>query len=347
MIQISQTVLNPPLQVSDDDEVRLHGWYTNSFVAGDGVTSVQGGDGQQGFYYDVPCSLNDAGNVVIEAFDAQETTESNPTAGFFGRLFINGAPGPMVFGFPQATAGWQIPTIYGDVVSFDQLARYNAAVQLLYPPVSYFTADQTIAEIQRIAAGVQTYAAVGVLGLTQLSFAPADPSAPIALGANDPTVGDILGTLTENTVPRAAGGKLLGDGLANDDGTDFTIQTVNYVQLGDFNETEGGTEFAINDTFHLFELFAARDAGAEYAGVVANADSGDPSVEVQATGYSYLKNTAQGVLALGDGAGDNNGTTVTIDDVQELILLTNVPTADPAVAGAIWSDSGTLKISAG
>jgi hypothetical protein len=30
-----------------------------------------------------------------------------------------------------------------------------------------------------------------------------------------------------------------------------------------------------------------------------------------------------------------------------LLVLTGVPTADPAVAGAVWSDAGTLKISAG
>lgn len=346
MIQISQTTLQPALQVTSTDDIRLRSWYTNSFVAGDGVTSIQGGNGQSGFYYDIECSLDGNGFVVIPAFDAQETTESNPTGGFFGQLYINGAPNQMVFGFPQASAGWQIPTIYGDVISFDQLARYNAAAQLLWPPPTYFTANQTIAEIQRIA-GQFAYAAVGINGIGQPSVAPDDPVAPIFFGANDPAVGDVHGTLTENTVPRASGEKELADGLANDDGTDWTIQTQNYVQLGDFGEEAGGTKFAINDTFHLFQLLAARSAGAQYAGVVADASSGDPSVEVQATGYSYLKNTAQGVVALGDGSGDNNGTTVTIDDIQQLILLSNVPTADPVVAGAIWNSSGTLKISAG
>lgn len=346
MIQVSQTILQPGLQIDANSTIELRAWYTNSFVAGDGVTSVQGGNGQQGFYYSISCSLTDDNFVVVPAFEVQETTESNPTAGFFGQLYVDGAPAQMVFGLPQAGAGWQIPTIYGDVISFDQLARYNAAVQLLYPPVTYFTANQTIAEIQRIA-GQFDYAAVGVNGIGQPSVAPDDPTAPIFFGANDPAVGDVHGSLTENTVPRASGEKTLGDGLATDDGTDWGVETANYVQLGDFNEQAGGTQFAINDTFGLFQLLAARSAGAQYAGVVANAASGDPSVEVQATGYSYLKNTAQGVVALGDGAGDNNGTAITIDDVQQLILLTNVPTADPTVAGAIWSESGTLKISAG
>lgn len=346
MIQISQTTLQPALQVPEGTSIRLHGWYTNSFVAGDGVTSVQGGDGMTGFFYDVECSVNDSGFVVIPAFNVQETTLSNPAAGFFGQLYIDGAAGQMVFGYPQATAGWQIPTIYGDVISFDQLAIYNAAVQLLWPPPTFPTFDETIREIQRIA-GQFAYAAVGVNGIGQPSIAPDDPAAPIFFGANDPAVGDIHASLSVNTVPRASETKTLSDGLANDDGTDWTIQTQNYVQLGDFGQNAGGTQFAINDTFGLFQLLAARSAGTQYAGVVANAVSGDPSVEIQATGYSYLKNTAQGVVVVGDAGGGNNLTTVTVDDVRQLILLSNVPTADPVIAGAIWNDAGTLKISAG
>jgi hypothetical protein len=346
MIQISQTILQPPLNISASDDIRLRGWYTNSFIAGDGVTSVQGGNGREGFFYDITCSLNGSGFVIIPAFNVQETTLSNPSAGFFGQLFINGSPGQMVFGYPQATAGWQIPTIYGDVVSFDQLARYNAAVQLLWPPPTFLTADQTVAEIQRIA-GQFDYAAVGVNGIGQPSVPPDDPVAPIFFGANDPAVGDIHGALTTNTVPRASAEKTLADGLATDDGTDWGVQTVNYVQLGDYGAAVGGTKLTINDTFSLFQLLAARAAGAEYAGVVANAASGAPSVEVQATGYSYLKNTVQGVVKIGDAGGDNNSTTVTVDDVQQLILLTNVPTSDPHVLHAVYSSSGTLKISAG
>lgn len=344
-VQISQTTLNPPLQVADSDEVFLRAWYTNNFVAGDGVTGVQGGNGQSGFYYSIACSRNGQGNVVIPAFDVQETTLSNPTAGFFGQLFINGSPSRMVFGTPEATAGWQIPTAYGSVVGFDELARYNATVQILYAPNTFFTANQTIAEIQRLAAGVQTYAGVGILGLTQLSFAPDSPSAPIALGENDPRVNT---DLTENTVPRVGPDNTLLDGLPTDDGTDWEIQTENYVRFGDFALNEGGTRFILNDTFATAQLLAARDAGASYAGVVASALGADPaSVQVQATGYVYLINTAQGVLVLGDGAGVNNGTRIVIDDVSELIKLVNLPTSDPTTADALWNDAGTLKISAG
>ena len=313
MITISQTTLNPPLNVSTADTIHLRGWYTNSFVAGDGVTSVQGGNGQEGFYYDIECGLNDDGNVVIPAFAVQETTLSSPTAGFFGQLFINESPAQVIFGYPQATAGWQIPTIYGPVITFDQLARYNAAMRLLYAPNTYFTANQTIAEIERIA-GELSYAGFEILGRTELSVAPADLARPIALGANDTSVGDLRGSLTTATVPRASGAKTLVDGLPTDDGTDWGIQTFNYVQLGDFNAQSGGTKFAINDAFSLFQLLAARSAGAEYAGVVADASSGPPVVTIQSTG---------------------------------LIKISGLPTSDPAVAEALWNDLGTLKISMG
>jgi hypothetical protein len=32
---------------------------------------------------------------------------------------------------------------------------------------------------------------------------------------------------------------------------------------------------------------------------------------------------------------------------RQPLILTGLPTADPGVAGAVWNDAGTLKISAG
>lgn len=343
MITITQTTPQPPLQVQDSDIVTFRGWYTNSFVASDGVTPVEGGNGQTGFYYEETCSINDDGFVVIPALSVQPTTGSNPTAGFFGQLFINGSPSQMVFGVPQATAGWQIPTS-PTTTTFGALALYNAAVQLLYPPNTYAPYEQVLLAIQEFA-GNFLFAAVGIAGITQLSFAPDSPSVPIALSENDPRVN---ANLSENTVPRVGANDVLVDGLPIDDGVDWSIQTENYVQLGDYALNNGGTRFVINDTFGTFQLLAGSAAGAGYAGVIATASGVVPaSVQVQATGYSYLVNTAQGVLVLGDGLNANNGTRITIDDVNELIKLHNLPTANPAVANALWSDGGTLKISSG
>ncbi|MCR9292015.1 MAG: hypothetical protein NXI32_04800, partial [bacterium] len=47
------------------------------------------------------------------------------------------------------------------------------------------------------------------------------------------------------------------------------------------------------------------------------------------------------------GATANTLTTHMTINSDGLILLPTIPTSDPAVAGALWSDSGTLKISAG
>ena len=40
-------------------------------------------------------------------------------------------------------------------------------------------------------------------------------------------------------------------------------------------------------------------------------------------------------------------TKILVTDVNDNILLPSLPTSNPTVAGALWNDSGTLKISAG
>lgn len=56
----------------------------------------------------------------------------------------------------------------------------------------------------------------------------------------------------------------------------------------------------------------------------------------------------------GDGDTDFNGGDVTFtpgagagSGVDGNFIINNLPTADPTVAGALWNDSGTLKVSAG
>lgn len=48
----------------------------------------------------------------------------------------------------------------------------------------------------------------------------------------------------------------------------------------------------------------------------------------------------------GEAALNGNGVTVTTDAAGNMIL-TNVPTADPHVVGALWSNAGVLTLSAG
>lgn len=52
------------------------------------------------------------------------------------------------------------------------------------------------------------------------------------------------------------------------------------------------------------------------------------------------------VVAAGGTVEFNGGVTMTTDASGNLIL-TGLPTADPAVAGALWSNAGVLTVSAG
>ena len=91
LVTITEFTINPPLQVASDNLV-LRCWYSNDFIAGDNVTPVQGGNGQEGFYYTIPCTRDLSSNLVVPDFQIQATTESSPTATFQARLYIDEAP---------------------------------------------------------------------------------------------------------------------------------------------------------------------------------------------------------------------------------------------------------------
>lgn len=343
IVQISQTTPQPPLQFASTDELFLRAWYSNTFLAGDGVTPVEGGNGQSGFYYNIECSINDDGNLVIPAFDVQATTESNPTALFIGQLFVNGSPDRVIFG--SGSNGWPVPAVYGDVVTYDDLSRYARTVFLVSPLNNVFTADETILEIRRIA-GDFLYAAVGVNGIGQPSVAPVDASAPIFFGQNDPAVGDLHGPVEADNVPRGSGPDNLIPGTITDDGENVGVPTLQYFQAGDFDDNQNGSYIDVNDTLGRADLFAGSDAQAEYAGIAAACGGGDAEVFVQTTDYTNLYGH-KAITRIGDGESGNNGTMVEVDDDAELIKVTNLPTVDPVVAGALWNSSGTVKVSAG
>lgn len=180
--QISQTEFQPTLEgLGDAPFIRF--WYTGqNFIAGDGVTPIIIGDGQTSFFKEVTCSIVSE-RLRMPATDLWATTDGQPaTSRFFGQLYSeDGAPRDILFG---EASGWQLPTIYGAVIAYDQLMRYNRAAYLLAPPPVYFTQEQTIAEILRLA-GEQNYAGFGILGRTQLSVAPINAAIPIAISNND------------------------------------------------------------------------------------------------------------------------------------------------------------------
>lgn len=184
--QISQTFFEPNVEgLGNAPFIRF--WYTGqNFIAGDGVTPVTVGDGQNGFYIDHVCSIS-SNRLLMPAIDLWATTDGSPaTSRFCGQLYTEqGAPTEyMLFGGSPGASGWQLPTIYGATITYDELARYNAAAYLLAPPPTYYTKEQTIAEILRLAAG-QNYAGLNILGRTELSATPDSASDPIAVGIND------------------------------------------------------------------------------------------------------------------------------------------------------------------
>jgi hypothetical protein len=117
------------------------------FIAGDGVTLIVSGNGQTqtGFFYEITCSVDVNGNVVIPVFTIQSTTDGNlPTALFIGQLFDNDAPREIIFGFQNTGQGWSIPTQLGTNVALSDLWRYNQATVLFYPPNTYPTYSQMV-----------------------------------------------------------------------------------------------------------------------------------------------------------------------------------------------------------
>lgn len=187
IVTINQYATSPSLQVDASSTLEVRGWYSRDFVAGDGVTPMLGNSfaGEQGPYYTIGASLNDSGEVLVDTHDVQATTLSNPRANYFEGLWVNGTFSQLLMPNTTGATGWQIPTVYGAIIAFDEIATYNRARRLVYAPNTYFTADQTITEIRRIA-GDQAYAAVGVAGITEADTAPAIASRPIAVMINSP-----------------------------------------------------------------------------------------------------------------------------------------------------------------
>lgn len=211
LITVSQYNVVPSLQLTADDVLEVRGWYTRDFIGGDGTTVVEGNftNGQQGPYYSITPTLV-SGGLTVPAHEIQATSLSNPTGNYIEQLWVNGAMVNVLMPNTAVATGWQIPTVYGDPISFDEIATYNRAKTLVYPNNTYFTADETIAEIQRIA-GLQAYAGLNILGRTELDTAPAIASVPIAVGLNSPRISSATkfsivtyGAATTNTAAQNA-----------------------------------------------------------------------------------------------------------------------------------------------
>lgn len=196
-------------------------------------------------------------------------------------------------------ANWIIPSGLAPSATFAALNAYNAAITRP-PDPTYPTTDQIVAIMQ------------GVLD---------------AFG---------LGNLTENTVPRATSEDTLEDGLAVDNGVDFSVQTTGICQFGDFGGEQNGSFLSVNDALTELggrtNIFAGGADTVEYAGVSADCSLGSGEISVQSTGITHLYGSNQ-VTKLGDGKDEQQGTKVIINDPTRMVVQTvaNLTPNDPSI----------------
>lgn len=290
---------------------------------------------------DVPCTV--AGEVLSVPSHTLITTNDarvNPLATVSAQLIS--ARGNKVSLFQQ----FSIPESLTPTTTIGDLEIYNQGSSLVLPPDAYLNRDEVIALIATRLPNVILASDV-LLGLTLLSVPAANPLIPKVFGVNDPAVGNMHGDLSIGRVPRALYTDTVEDGQIQDDDTEgVSIQILTPFQAGDWEALGNNSYIDVSDDDGVANLFAGSDAQAQYAGVAAVCGGGDAEVFVQSTDYTNLYGN-KAITKMGDGDGENNGTVVEVDDDAQLIKLTNVPTSDPTVMGAIWSDSGVLKISAG
>lgn len=100
------------------------------------------------------------------------------------------------------------------------------------------------------------------------------------------------------------------------------------VSIGDYNGENNETMVIINDTATVISMTAAN------ARIALNRNAGE--------------------VEIGDIEGNDTGAAITVNAPADRIRLNaskimveDIPTADPEVAGQLWNDAGTLKVSAG
>lgn len=300
LITITEFTPVPPIQIPEGTTATLRGFYSQRFLDSDGVTPVMPGDGQQGFYYEWTCDTDEDGNLVVPQIEIHTTDngEDVQTSLFTGQLYLDGAASTVIFGHPQAVGGWIITNTLGEETSWAALDIYNQGRALVASNVyTYLTAAEVAALIR-------------------------------ALGMSGP--------VTPGVVPYATEARQLADSLITYDGTDTSIQTLNYFQAGDWQVIQNGSFIGVNDSFSenggRASVYAGGDGGNEYAGISSDCSSGIGEVFVQSTGITHLHGANQ-VTKLGDALDEANGTKVVINDPTRMVIMTaaNQVANDPSI----------------
>lgn len=299
LITISEFTVNPPIQYEGTNP-HLRLWYSNDFVAGDQMTPVLGGDGKTGFYDDILCTIDEDGNLVVPEFQAQATTESNPTAHLFGQLYDDsGAPRNMIIG---GASGWAVPVSYGSTINFYQLALYNQRIFLVTQLNNTFTADQIIALIRSliITLSLATDSDAGVVFLSSAAD-PADD--PVVWRFGDPLVRDAI--------------KLQGKDISTVDPSDG--------QLLAYNQATDQAEWSTAG-FGLGNVVSNEVISVDSQLVVMSGTGGKTIKKVSDDGFPFL---TAGVLSVRNFA-PQEVPTGAIDGVNDNFELANTPIAGTA-----------------
>lgn len=291
---------------------RLKIWFGQDFITVEGQHVLGGVVRSGSIYLDIACDLNaDTHQLTIPTFSLPSTDDSSVrNVRATGVLFD--ASGAFV---RNLFTNFIIPSELAPTTTFPALNAWNVAPTL--PPLATgITREQALVLIQE---GLQ-----------------AEP---------------VNGTFTTARVPRASAPKTLVDGLIEDDGTDLSAQTLGDVEFGDNDGDGHASRIAVSDAEGRASIFAGGgtedDPQSQFAGVAAVASEDDAQVYVQSTGYSNLYGN-KGLTRIGDGVNENNGTYLEVDDLNQRVKLTNVPSSNPNVANVLFRDAnGFLKISTG
>lgn len=287
---------------------RLKIWFAQDFVTKENQLVLGGAVRSGSIYLDQACTLDPDTHVLTVPAFTLPTTDDSSLRDVRATGVLFDASGAFV---RNLFTGWVIFSSLAPASTFASLNALNAPPRPSVPAASGITREQCLT---LIAEGLQA--------------------------------GPIGGTLSTGTVPRASGPKTLVDGQIVDLGEDVSIQTFNSVQGGDYQFLQHGTYFRVNDFEGIANLLAGSDNQAQYAGIVGRCASGNAEVFLQSTGYDNLYGN-KNVTRIGDSNSDNNGTLIEINDTTQRIRFTNLPTSDPHVAGVLWVDGSTLKISGG
>lgn len=108
---------------------------------------------------------------------------------------------------------------------------------------------------------------------------------------------------------------------------------------------------SLGKTFQFVAGLTAKTVNDISPAVNRISDNGDAFRINDGEGVALKLDRANGIATLGDVDDLVEGTKVIVGvewtTITNLLVLPELPTSDPAMAGALWSDGGTVKVSAG